>query len=188
MSRAQAAWSDACVPDLSGILTTKLGINPAALAAELEPHVREYRILRAMHDADATREESIDELAAFVRAMRAAAEALEPDRLPSRVRALMQEDIFEARHATMREFCVRAQSDLHLLADAAERVRATLAPAPKGRKSSRPRDALVATTTALLRDAGIKAVLAEALARDVLLACGVAVPVNVKRATKKGRK
>ena len=184
----RAVWTDPSVPDLSGVLTDGLGIDPAEFAAALAPHLRLYRIREALRTNDATREESVASLDALARTLQDAAEMLEPDRLPSLPRALMQDDILDARRELMHEFCERVQSDLYLLVDAAKRVRPMLAPARKGRRQSLERDRLLATTTQMLRDAGIKAAVAQALARDVLLACNVPVPVNVKRAARKGQK
>lgn len=183
-----AVWSDPSVPDLSGVLTDGLGIDPAEFAAALAPHLRLYRSLEALRSNDATREEGVAGLDALARTLQDAAEMLEPDRLPSLPRALMQEDIVNARRESMHQFCERVRSDLYLLVDAAKRVRPMLAPARKGRRQSLERDRLLAATTQMLRGAGIKAALAQILARDVLLACGVPVPTNVKRAARKGQK
>lgn len=190
MSRrfAQAFWFDSSVPDLSGILTGGLGIDPAKFAAALAPHLNCYRIREAVRTSDATREDGAAGLVAFARTLQDAADMLESDRLPSWARALMQDDIPEAQRESTRQFCKRVQSELNLLVDAANRVRTMLAPAPKGRRQSLARDELLATTTKMLRDAGIKASVAQALSRDVLLACNVPVPVNVKRAARKGQK
>lgn len=187
MSRPQAVWL-APAPNLARILTPGMGIDAAAFAAALVQHLHQYRIDEAMRATDATREEGVAELVAFARTLQGAVDALEPDRLASRSRALMQADIHDARRTSMAVLCERVQADLRLLIDAAERVRTNLAPAPRGRKSSTRRDHLIGVVVGMLRDRGIKASLAQTLARDILRACDVPTPVNVKRAAKQGRK
>ena len=182
-----AWWSDEAVPDLSAVLTPGLGIDPAAFAAWLAPLLVNYRdTLHARRSLPAR----ADELAyarTAVAALEAAEKVLARRAMPDRVAA----HAFVAGHregVDFRELCTRVRTDLALvrrLLRTAERKRAAEI-VPPGRKGDAARDALLAGVVAQLRAAGLKAELARAVARDVLHACGVAVPVDPKRATKRG--
>ncbi len=190
MSRAAPVpgwWSDRTVPDLSRVLTPHLGIDPAEFAGWLGPLLAEYRGEAHIRESLPTRAkeaafaaewiEAIDHLAALNKG------------LPNRIEAFVA---YEALRADLNwyEFNSKLRGDLEMLRILARKAHAatTGAPGTAGRKPSRARDVLLAAIVGRLRAEGLTAELARALSRDVLLACGVPAPADVKRAAKKGQK
>lgn len=183
-SHPRAVWLDPTAPDLSRILTPGLAIDATEFAAWLAPHLVEYRLLEASHEATASREEGIKALNTFVVTLEKAAELLDPGRLPTWCEALIAGEI----GTTMQPFCRDTQERLYLLLDAARKVQVTTPAGEPGAKGRKARDKLLAAVVGRLRETGIKVSVAQDLAREILLACGVPVVADMKRAERRAQK
>ena len=193
MSRAAPVpgwWVDETVPDLSDVLTPKLGIDRQAFGQWLGPLLGEYRSAEHVKQATPARADELEFVREFAGLLRKV-ETLVVRGAPDRVQTLMVEagnrvgiSWFEVRR--------RLRDDLdtaRLLARyAGERIKGR--PISKGRKPETARDALLHAVVAELRKAGMKRTLAESLAEQVLVRCGVRTPEapSIKRATKRVQK
>jgi len=192
MSRAAPVpgwWVDETVPDLSDVLTPGLGIDAQAFVQWLAPLLGEYRSAEHVKQATPARADELEFVREFADLLRKV-ETLALG-VPDRTQALIVEagnragiNWFELRH--------RLRDDLEttrLLAGyAGDRIKGR--PSAKGRKPETARDVLLHAVVGELRKAGMKRALAEGLAEQVLVRCGVRTPEapSIKRATKRVQK
>lgn len=179
---------DDSVPDLSEILTPKLGIDSAAFSEWLAPHLGRYRMDADYHSAAPSRSEEIKALAALSATLQAAHDALAFGAIPPSADALIGETLFRAKGEHLPEVCERIRGDLRTVQVLAQRAQEMMQGMQKkpGRASKRQRDALFVLAVGQLQQMGVtKKHLARSVAADVLAVCGVAV-ADVKRAARKG--
>lgn len=179
---------DDAVPDLSRILTSKLGIDSAAFSGWLAPHLGRYRMDAIYRSAAPSRSEEIEALGSLCATLQAAHDALEFGAIPPFADALIGEALFRARREHLPETCERIRADLRTVQVLARRAQSMLqaVQTKPGRASMRQRDALFVLVVDQLEQMGIKKkFLARSVAADVLSACGVAV-TDTKRAARKG--
>lgn len=195
MKRAVAVpgvWVDERVPDLSSVLTPRLGIDPDEFAQWLGPLLGEYRTEVHIREALPARADELAWLDDLIARTEAATELLRPGAVPNRTEALLATEGLGAE-INWHEFRARLVAELDLLRTLARRTRSRMgAGAPRrGRKSQRNRDVLLAAVVDRLRAAGLPEAAARGVAEQTLVVCGVAVPEHadaLKRAARKGRK
>jgi len=187
-----AIWLDERVPDLSSVLTKRLGIDPVDFAQWLAPLLGEYRSEVSIRAALPARSDELAWLDDLVDRADAATAPLRPSAVPDRAQALLVDEGMGAE-INWFEFRARLVADLDLLRTLARRARSRLSagPARRGRKNQRGRDELLAKVVDRLRATGLPELAARGVAEQVLVACRVSVPEHtdsVKRAARKGRK
>lgn len=192
MSRAAPIpgwWVDETVPDLGDVLTPGLGIDAQAFAQWLGPLLGEYRGTEHVKQATPARADELEFVREFTGLLRKVETLVRG--VPDRTGALIAEAGSRAG-INWFELHRRLRDDLEttrLLAGyAADRIKGR--PSAKGRKPETARDALLHAVVGELCKAGIKRTLAESLAEQVLVRCGVRTPEasSIKRATKRVQK
>lgn len=185
----EAQWADESVPDLSHILTPRLGIDAAAFGEWLGPRLGMFRIATQAQRLLPSPAQEAEYAKATVAALRDAAQLLSPRAFPDRLDA----DVFmTARRmgADWIELRDRVLRDMKTASSLLEAVRppTETRPEPAGAKPKAARDALIAAVVdRLTPDAG-SVENAHDLARKILRCCGVHVPDDIKRAARTGRK
>lgn len=192
MSRAAPIpgwWVDETVPDLGDVLTPGLGIDAQAFAQWLGPLLGEYRGAEYVKQATPARADELEFVREFTGLLRKVETLVRG--VPDRTDALIAVAGSRAGINWI-ELRRRLRDDLEttrqLAGYAADRIKGR--PSAKGRKPEAARDALLRAVVGELRKAGMKRTLAEGLAEQVLVRCGVRTPEasSIKRATKRVQK
>lgn len=181
--RPRGWWVDETVPDLSPVLTPKLGIDPAAFAEWLGPKLGEYRGAVQARAGMAKPTQNLRELARDARKLAELLDDISPQ-------AAAKIDALAFKFSSTGPFVQKITSDLRDLALFARHSHTALA-GRRGRKRETARDALLADVVEHLRQCGLKATLARSVAEQVLVLSGIKTPENesaIKKAARRGKK
>ncbi len=184
-------WIDETVPDLGSLLAPH-GIDIAEFSAWLGRELGNYRLNDEYARSMPTRTEEIQYLENLKRRVRAVRTALGPAAVPPQVgaylatHALRLEMNFHEIEKTVTEGLLMVE---FLASQVASGLKKTSSKA--GRKSTRPRDILLAEIIKKLRAAGTKAALAPKLANEILVMCklpSAGSPESAEKAARRGKK